>query len=374
MDNARTGYIDKDSVETLFNSKKLKQLRLDMLNNIERKDICKNCYTKESFGFNSGRTIYNGDFRHLLDNAKNITDNTGYVDPKIISWDIRYSNLCNLKCRICGPEFSSAWAAENQEKTVKLRSVDADVDPFESQYQYVEKIYFAGGEPLIMPEHFRTLKKLIEKGRDKYVHLVYNSNATKLDYNNNELTDLWKNFKFVTFGASIDAVGSRADYIRHGVNWNIVEKNLHRLSEFSRTSKNFKLLYSPTISVFNIHHISDMHRYLYENNLMKSIDDIVFNLLQFRAHFSFKVLPKNIKLEIIDRIDNHITWLQSVNGKINDYISLKNAVLSNLDNDNKLLQTFLNDVDMIDVKRKESFDITFPEYNTLRIIDTNSII
>ena len=239
MDNSRIGYLDNNPVETLFNSKKLKQLRLDMLNNVERKDICKNCYTKESMGFDSGRTIYNEDFKHLLDNAKNITDSTGYVDPKIISWDVRYSNLCNLKCRICGPEFSSTWAAENQEKIIKIRSVDNNIDPFENQYQYVEKIYFAGGEPLIMPEHYRTLNKIIERGRDKYVDLVYNSNATKLDYNNNDLTELWKNFKRVIFGASIDAVGPRADYIRHGVNWDIVENNLYRLSELARTSKNF---------------------------------------------------------------------------------------------------------------------------------------
>lgn len=375
IDKARIGYIEKNPVETFFNTDKLKQLRLDMLNNIERKDICKNCYTKESHGFSSGRTIYNTEFRYLIDNIKNITDDTGYVDPKIISWDIRYSNLCNLKCRICGPEFSSSWAAETQEKIIKLTSVDDNIDPFENQYQYVEKIYFAGGEPLIMPEHYRTLKKLIEKGRDKYVHLVYNSNATKLNYNNNDLIELWKNFKFVTFGASIDAIGDRADYIRHGVSWNIVEDNLHRLSEFSRTSNNFRLLYSPTISVFNMHHLTDMHRYLYENKLMKNINDIGFNLLMHRPHHSFKVLPKNIKLEIINKIDNHIIWLQSNDGRIDDYINLKNNLLSNLDHDNKLLQSFLNEVDIIDNKRKESFDITFPEYSTLRtIINSNEQI
>ena len=116
--------------------------------------------------------------------------------------------------------FSTTWAEEEGIENGKIYAIPEDVpDPMISQYDNVEKIYFAGGEPLIMPEHFQLLTKLIETGRSKNVTLIYNTNCTILDYKGNNLLDLWKNFKWVNIGASIDAMGTRIEYIRKGTRW-----------------------------------------------------------------------------------------------------------------------------------------------------------
>ena len=233
---SRIGWLKKDSLEDLFNNDKMKQLRLDMMEGKKRPDICDNCYKREDAGFHSARQGANIDFKDELDTLIASTHEDGYVEPVIKSWDIRFSNLCNLKCRSCGPMFSNTWAQEEKKAGAQIDSIlihpiENDTDPMENQYDNVEKIYFAGGEPLIMPEHYTVLRGLIDKGVAHKVHIIYNTNMTKLDYNNNDILELWKQFKKVVLGVSIDAVGPRAEYIRHGMKWKVIEDNLKKLKQ-----------------------------------------------------------------------------------------------------------------------------------------------
>lgn len=366
---SRVGWLKDNSLEELFNNDFMRQLRLDMLAGKERPDVCTNCYDREAGGFKSARQGYNSDYlKKEVQDVINSTTPDGYVEPVIKSWDIRFSNLCNLKCRTCGPLFSTTWAQEDKELgVIKIQSIKDDApDPLEKQYDNVKQIYFAGGEPLIMPEHFRTLSELIKRGRSKEIQLVYNSNMTKLDYNNHDLVDYWKQFRKVVIGVSIDAVGDRAEYIRHGIPWPTIESNLKRLIEFKKECPTFDFYFSPTVGVLNVHHICDMHQYLWNNELMPHSSAISFNMLLNPKHYDCRILPTNLKQEIINKISKHELWMKEkevLPHVVEQFKNLKTYLEQDID-ELELLK-FLKKTRDLDKIRNESFVTTFPEYADL---------
>lgn len=363
---ARLGWVKDHTLEELFNSDFMKQLRLDMIAGKARADVCGNCYKREAGGFRSPRIGNNSEYK-TSEIQKYIDDTSpdGFVEPLIKSWDIRFSNLCNLKCRSCGVLYSTTWAQEDKSQGIfKIQAIQDDApDPLENQYSNVNKIYFAGGEPLIMHEHFRTLQELINRDKAKDVKIIYNSNITKLDYGKYNLLEYWKPFKQIVIGASIDAVGDRADYIRNGVPWATIESNLKRLMEFKKECNTFDFYYSPTISLMNAHHIGDMHQYLWNNGLMPHINAITFNLLLHPTHYDCRALTSEVKLKIIEKIKVHEAWLVDNHAQaptIEQYSNLRSYLEQDVSD--KELKTFYQKTIHLDSIRNESFPTTFPEY------------
>lgn len=357
----KVGQLGEQTLEEAFNSKEMKELRLDLMNGERNYKFCEACYEREDNGFPSARIGNNNDFRDRQETILQNLNSDGSMTPVIKSWDIRYSNLCNLKCRSCGDLYSTKWAAETGSNT-ELKAFPAGQDPLVEQYDNVEKIYFAGGEPLIMPEHFETLSKLIESGRSKKVALVYNSNMTKLNYNKHDLLEYWKEFKTVTVGMSIDAIGDRAEYIRNGVKWKTIESNLKKFSEFVRNHNTISFYYSPTISLMSVYTLTDTHKYLYDNGYMKNINDVLFNMLIYPTHLQMGLLPDNIKSEIINKIEKHKIWLKENNANndiIQQFENLKEFLNKKVDN--KAVYEFVHFTKKLDNTRDENFSNTFPE-------------
>lgn len=370
--NTNLGNVNEQTIEEIFNGEEMKKLRVDLLNGVKRPEYCSDCYTADDNGFNSARTGNNFDLAHLITPSIEAMESDGYLEPKIKSWDIRYSNLCNLKCRTCGDMFSTTWSKENSENigtVYEETKAYKGEDPLKNQYQHVEKIYFAGGEPLIMPEHYACLTKLIDIDRAKEVSLYYNTNMTKLNYNKHSLLDYWKEFKQIQIGISIDSFGDRANYIRNGsVKWNKIEQNIKTLYGYAKTENSrTKYTVSPTISLMNVYTLTDMHKFLFENNLILRADAIMFNVLYFAPCYSVKLLPKKIKKEIQDKFANHIEWLKD-NGatdfSINQYSSLSNYLEEEFPEEEhqRHLNEFITTTKRLDSIRGESFSDTFPEY------------
>ena len=379
------GYLKDAPLEDHFNSDFMKTLRLDLLSGKRRDDVCTRCYTSEDNGFPGGRHGNNGDLEHMIDSAIEATKSDGYLEPIIKSWDIRYSNLCNLKCRSCGSVYSTTWSKEDSEfmpseKYNEIKAFPEGSDPLEHQYDNVEKIYFAGGEPLIMPEHYATLTKIIEKGRAEKVRLVYNTNMTKLNYNKHYLPDYWKQFKKVTLGLSIDSFGDRANYIRHGsVKWNKIENNNREMKSYcEQKGSNIDFFFSPTVSLLNVFTITDHHKYLYETGLMPNIDCLLFNILYHPQDLSILILSENIKKEIQEKILIHIKWIVSNGGSertIKQFESLSSYLNDPIENKNYHITTFISRTNELDHRRNESFSDTFPEYKTWwEDINKNNIV
>lgn len=357
------------TIDELYNSEKLKQLRLDLLAGIPRPDVCTHCYSKDAANVRSNRIrSLDTPSDKIKEMIKN-TDATGYSNlDNIKFWDVRHSNICNLKCRTCNEDFSSSWAAENENfDKIKLKSMGEE-NKFEQLYDTVNHIYFAGGEPLLTPEHFEVLTKLIDSGRSKDVELSYTTNLTKLDYNNYNLIDLWKNFKYVTINVSMDGYEEKYNYIRHGVDWEILKANIVQLKEFASVANNIHYGFATTISIFNILTFTDVHRYLWQNNLMKDINNIILDLVMYPKYFAFiNILPKYLQLLAIDKITSHLTWLEENHAsaitieKFNSIISyIKNHLEIN-NQSHEVKMEFIRNVKKIDQRRNESFVDTFPE-------------
>lgn len=175
-------------LEDAWNSDNAKQLRLNMLNG-KKSSICSHCYDYEKNGKQSERMTYNRDYVHEFHRVKKTGADGTYADVNIPLIDIRFSNKCNYKCRICDSAFSALWFDEEQKidrprrpptiDTEKDIKAVADTSAFMSSYKTllpnVQRLHFAGGEPLFMDEHYETLEYLIAIGRTN-ITLSYNTN------------------------------------------------------------------------------------------------------------------------------------------------------------------------------------------------------
>lgn len=380
---SRIGFLKDNSLEELFNCDKMKQLRLDMVNGIRRPEFCDPCYKREDNGFHSARHGSNDDYLDVEEDIVSSMQPDGYLEPIIKSWDIRFSNLCNLKCRSCGDIYSTTWAAENKKfgltSSGELKSVPDNTDPLEKQYTNVDKIYFAGGEPLIMPEHFRTLDKLVESGQSKKIKLVYNTNMTKLDYNKHDLIEYWKEFKEVVLGMSIDSYGDRAEYIRNGVRWSQIEKNIKQIAETSKHHPKINYHLSVTVSLMNVYTITDLHKYMYDNGMLNNVGSFLLNILIGPSFYEVKNLSTELKKEIQEKIQNHIVWLKSIN--VNNQHTFCTTSYENLltylneESNPKDIKSFIETTKTMDERRTQSFPDTFPEYKTWwEDINKNNIV
>ncbi len=172
---------------------------------------------------------------------------TQYVPEKGLQMlDIRSDNICNLKCRSCGPEWSSRWASE------------LGILPIRSQHRYnfknldlsnLKAVYYCGGEPFLSDQHLDILNLIPNPSE---VRLVYNTNCTTLYYKDQYIPDLWKKFNNVSVNASIDAIGPAAEVVRSGTDWQQTELVLFQLCEIANKNRNVGISLTPVLSALNI--------------------------------------------------------------------------------------------------------------------------
>ena len=182
------GNTNSSSFIELWNSSRMKELRQNIIAG-KPTTGCSRCYEHEIQGYKSLRQNMNKDFQHLFSRTK-LTKEDGTVDNIYMAYmDIRFSNICNFKCRTCGPELSSFWVddaislgrcPQDQLKLLKIKNtLDELWQDMEEWIDTVERIYFAGGEPLIMDEHYKILEYLINIGKTNII-IYYNTNFSNL--------------------------------------------------------------------------------------------------------------------------------------------------------------------------------------------------
>ena len=368
------GDLRTHTMEQVWNQEPYKKLRVNMLNDITSRE-CKKCYEQEKHGAFSMRNDSNRNYGHLI-NELDQTHSDGYhPEFKIRYWDVRFSNLCNFSCRSCGPVFSSNWYNDhiklyNRKPDVLGRDMqrveytagdeDAMLEQMLPHVPYLEQVYFAGGEPLIMKEHYFLLEKLIELGKTD-IRLQYNTNFSELRYKDKHVFDYWKYFKNVSVGASLDASGARAELMRKGTDWLQTLSNRQRMME---EVPHVDFYVSPTISAMNVLHVLDFHKQWTELGLIKAKDWSV-NICQSPEWYRVDILPEKFRNEVvIPAYEKHIEWLKpqdTLNRAITGYQSLVNLMKSN--NSNSNWSTFVDQVNKLDSVRGENFWKVFPELN-----------
>ena len=288
------------TLEEAFNSDYMKQLRLNMLEG-KKSDICNFCYSHEKASPHSFRTYSMDNFADHFDEVMNMTHKDGTVDEfKMRYFDIRFSNICNFKCRTCGTEFSSQWALEdrktyNPDGPIIIHVDDGKGEVLQEiidQVEHIDLAYFAGGEPLITEEHYVILEEMIRKGRTDTV-LRYNTNASTISYKQYDIFELWKHFDRIELSCSIDHYGERAEVMRHGTDWGRVENNLKRFRALDYVE--FQL--NTVFSIMNYSTIVEFYEYMRTAGLVDYDNDWWHSLYlaDNPRHYSAKALPKKMK-------------------------------------------------------------------------------
>lgn len=226
---------------------------------------------------------------------------------------------------------------------------------------HLDQIYFAGGEPLIMEEHNRILKLLIEKGNTR-VRLIYNTNLTEFKFKKESVLDLWKHFPTVCVAASLDDMGDRASIIRSGTDWTRVEQNIRDLK---RECPHIDFMISPTLSIMNIWNFVPFHRYMVESGFIRA-QDFNLNILQGPDYYRIDMLPMPIKLEFKLLFEQHIEWLQDKDTIQRAIGGFQGAIAFMMATDNShLLPDFWNTVNDLDWSRNEDLLSMVPELKAI---------
>ena len=371
-EEATIGNMREKSMEDIWNDEPIRKIRQDMLSGRSVAG-CAKCYDQEAKGMFSMRNSSNKHFgHHVVDVDKTQEDGT-HPEFKIRYWDVRFSNICNFRCRYCGPNFSSNWwedkatmYGKDAMRHPKFQYAGRNKDDIWTQMQphipYIEQIYFAGGEPLLMDEHYKMLELLIEKNLT-HVRLIYNTNFSELTYKKRDVLTMWKQFDSVSVGASLDGMGARGEYMRKGTVWNDIEDNRKRMIEIC---PNVDFYVSSTVSIFNVMHVTDFHLDWVEKGLIKP-QDWNINVLYGPMFHRSDVLPLVYKEKALAKIQNMIQWLEGkdhLQRATNGYKGLINFMME--EDRSNLVPEFFRNNDQLDAVRTERFDDVFPELGGLR--------
>lgn len=325
----------------------------------QRPSACNSCWQKEDSGLPSMRQRMN----------KQFSDSKNEKSFVLKYLDIRLSNKCNLMCRMCSGKFSNRIAQEELKLygETKYKDEILSKDLVKKQLAYikdnidtVEQIYFAGGEPMIMKEHYEILNMLIESGRTD-VEVSYNTNLSMLNFKQYNVLDYWKHFDRINLSASIDLIGYQSDYVRHGVEYDVLEKNYNSIKNLTNVRFNIASI----LHLMNIYNLPKLQRRWIE--LGVDCSDIRFDVLIMPEEQAINVLPEHYKDLALHQIQEHTEFLTTVENSellINTWLEATEFMTST--SKTHLLEKFFRLTDDKDSIRKQKFEDYFPEYKDLR--------
>jgi organic radical activating enzyme len=254
------------------------------------------------------------------------------------------------------PEMATEFSLRSPEESALLKKL-------ESNLNFVERIYFTGGEPTLIKAHWKLLEKLIETGRAPEVWLDYNTNVSLIT---DEQLKIWSKFKQVFLGCSIDGIYEKAVYLRPPVEWSVIEKNLEKIS---RAEGRLKAAFCITVSAYNIFYYPEMLEYLWKKD-WKNFDALPQGqVLENPSWMSVQVLPLKTKKAIEEKFRKFfeektahfdLERRKILKGKL-DYI----IAFMNERDGSRELKTFLRRTDQLDRLRNQKFRETLPELYSL---------
>ena len=359
--NHRTplGNVQTQSVIEVWNSTRYKEMRLNMLSGNRCKE-CNSCYQAEDAGVNSFRQSVNRDYAEFLNYADE-TNADGSLDTMKLKYlDIRWSNICNFKCRGCSSTYSSSWATEDN-KTGHNKKVfifaggennDTLYDQLKPYISEVKEIYFAGGEPLLMDKHYDILQHLIDTDNTD-IKIRYNTNLSSLYYKNISVIDLWKNFSNIHLNVSLDSWGERAEYIREGTEWDKLVKNIKTVRD---NCPHIHFGIAAVISAFNVYTLPEFIDYMLDNDLVDSTTTASFYSLINPSFYSFDILDHDLKIKILEKLSKR-KYNNYIDSQVNNVIKQVESSSTNIE----LQRQFKHYTDYYDSIRNRKFIDTFPE-------------
>ena len=356
------GNVRQKTIEEIWNDDAYKQMRKNMLEGKQCGE-CNACYIAEESGGTSTRQTKNKQFQHLMDLVKETKEDGTLEKMHLRHFDVRWSNICNFKCRSCSATYSSTWAQEdNHNGHQKPIYIIADGDDntklynqFKPYFKDMEMFYFAGGEPLLTDKHYEILEHLISIGKTD-VRIEYNTNLSNLKYKNKQVTDLWKHFPNIQIFASLDHYGERAEYIREGTEWNVIENNIKLIK---KECPHIIMNSSSVVSAFNVLTLTDFIDYVLENNLFDKDNYCPsFYSIINPDYYTARIMNNVIKTKAIRKIENNISkYNRHIQKQLQEVINSLKSVTYNHD----LKEQFIVVTDYYDKIRNKNFETVFPE-------------
>ncbi len=362
VDEFVVGDLRSDKLEEIINSDLFKNMRLQFING-EKPAACRSCFKLEGVGQTTLRKSSNEKYKSIIQEKIKYTEEGGAIHQgTLLSLDLRFSNLCNFKCRTCYEGASTAWYKDsnlllgrNQFKEIlyPTKSKDEMWDLLDGALPSLSEIYILGGEPLLDPDHYIFLKKLIAKNRMD-IHLRYSTNLSVLALGNDSVFDYWSKFNKVTLSLSYDGVGKQGEFIRKGMSWAKTVEN-HRLIQ----EKNIDFIITPTISVLNVFHLVDLIRFLVEEKMIISGEQIGINILEQPSFFNIRILNsterESLKVKYFNFIQNEMSSMSLI---------LKEIIIDQL---NRVIQYLsLEGDEEADVNERQKFIVQNTRLNKLR--------
>ena len=280
------------SLDEHWNSPHMRSVRLRMMagETLPECDVC----NSKLLNTDVYRSYFNRLFGHKYEHAMSNTETDGSTTLKPVSWDYRFSNLCNFKCRTCGDMLSSAWESEqrtynmidytNSKNNWMQPKVREQISQFQDtqietefsqavEEHRVEEIYWVGGEPLMYEQHWRYMKRIIELGDGQRVYARYNTNLSRVDYAGANLyRDVLLHLRDWQICASIDGTGEIGEYIRTGLSYSSWLLNFKQGVAIARNRRQMRLDFTLTLpGMFEVKNMQDLAQELDVDILAKVI-------------------------------------------------------------------------------------------------------
>jgi sulfatase maturation enzyme AslB (radical SAM superfamily) len=318
----------------------MKDVRLTMLEG-KIPASCSKCIAEESRGVASKRIWETGSWMEDGIDVEELikqTEEDGTVPEKLVYLDLRLGHTCNLKCVMCSPHDSSQWVGDHkkmyplfQAKELK-EQMSWDRKEFNNKWHEnpdfwkemyaqipnLKQVYFAGGEPMLIERHYDFLERCVEAGAAKHIIVEYNTNMSTLP---TRVTNLWKSFKQVRVGASVDGMEAVQEYQRSPAKW---DKTLDNLRKVDALPSNIVSWLAFTVTAYNVNHMIDFMKWKLSDSNLKRVNStnrrpiITHHVAHHPKHLNVRVLPDAYKQDVTTRFNEFLQWVKD--SKYNEYI------------------------------------------------------
>lgn len=353
--------VKNSSITQAFNSEYMKNLRQEFING-EKPKACDPCWNVESAGITSKRQYGLMKYHDILSDI----DFESTTANKIGFFDLKLGNICNIKCRICGPESSSTW----MEETFKMfrdrsghkiildqgrwpRTTESFWAELNSQLENIRYLEITGGEPFLIEQQFDLLRTAVAQGHAHNIDVHYNTNGTV--YPESAISEIWPHFKNVEIAFSIDDLGDRFHYQRYPAKWEEVKQNLQKVNFLRLKNPWLRVIICCTINKQNIYYLPEIYKFIKEQKL----NSFHFNMLHTERIFNISYLNPDAKQKIKDRIVDQLSDDPDFERIIQPIINF--MMVDNQCNDGEFLQRLR----LHDQHRGQNFSEIFPEFYQL---------
>jgi organic radical activating enzyme len=348
------------SLAEIVNNHDLQQLRKQMLSG-EKPTSCQKCWADEQHGKISPRKLANNAIS--LDTNKLTTKS----EPlEIVS--LALGNICNLRCRICGPWASSVWIADEIRRLGKSQSDTEQIwlkqgawpltadDLWEeiSSTVSIKSLSFYGGEPFMSPAHLKILEKFHEHSLHEKIKIRYSTNATVFP---EKYIETLKKFKYIHITFSIDDIDQRFEYQRKNAIWS---ETINTVGQFLEL-KNIDYSIRCTVSVFNALYLGDIFSKFVQ--LWPGVD-VVLQVLRRDKFNSILYAPVEFKSAVKRNLSEY-TFPTYLKTQIDQIITM----MFDHDSDNSTWDDLKKEINKIDQFRNENIQDTHPElYHYIQLL------